>query len=51
MGARRHTMWLRVDMKGIIAEGALVDTNGDVMVLRHLGGLAPGHSKSVPPWC
>ena len=48
------TMRVRSLPPGPIAEGTFVYAPGDPRyeeTLKHLGGLAPGESKPVPPWC
>jgi len=48
------TMRVRSLPPGPIAEGTFVYAPGHPQydaILKHLGGLAPGESKPVPPWC
>jgi hypothetical protein len=48
------TLHLRSLPPGPIAEGALIYKRGDPRyeeIKKHLGGIAPGEVKSVPPWC
>jgi hypothetical protein len=48
------TLRLRSLPPGPIAEGTLTYKPGDPKyeeIKKHLGGIAPGEYKSVPPWC
>lgn len=48
------TLRLRSLPPGPIAEGTLVYRPGDPQyeeIKKHLGGIAPGEYKPVPPWC
>ena len=48
------TLRLRSLPPGPIAEGTLVYRPGDAQyeaIKKHLGGIAPGEYKPVPPWC
>ncbi len=46
---RVHSLWPQP-----FAESQLVYAPGDALygeIKRHLGGMTPGESKPVPPWC
>jgi len=48
------TLQLRSLSPNPIAEGQLVYATDDPQyaeIERHLGGIAPGQSKPIPPWC
>jgi hypothetical protein len=48
------TLRLRTLPPGPIGEGTLTYKPGDAQydaIKRHLGGIAPGETKPVPPWC
>jgi hypothetical protein len=48
------TMRVRSLPPGPVGEGVLVYPPSDPRyadILKHLGGLTPGESKPVPPWC
>jgi len=48
------TLRLRSLPPGPIAEGTLRYAPGDPRydeIVRHLGGIRPGETKPVPPWC
>jgi hypothetical protein len=48
------TLRMRSLPPGPIAEGTLTYKPGDPKyeeIKKHLGGIAPGETKSVPPWC
>jgi hypothetical protein len=48
------TLRIRSLPPGPIAEGVFRYAPGDPQyaeIIRHLGGIAPGETKPVPPWC
>jgi len=48
------TLRLRSLPPGPIAEGTFTYRPGDARydeIRNHLGGIAPGEAKPVPPWC